>query len=316
MKHQNVLFLSVYVVQLGQVDNLILLDMKASRRDVLLLSSTFSFAPSPFLHMTKTATTSCTKQRVGDASISGVSSSNKNLDDCMLGFQYNSAWRGTRLPILDLETAAGSSNVLLDNKNQRVFTMGQWPDVALRHAAAWVEDQYFGTQILNQVVDALIETARFHKAVGLAAQQCGIDASVVYLELPALGLSSRTRQPSQSFDNHRRFVVWINPVIVGRSPEVDMKIWTEYCLVLPPTFRATVARDAWVDVEYSTVHNGKERRVMRVYGETARAAQHELDHDRGILTLDHIDLDEMENDVMRSIERDGHAERQRLAFAR
>jgi peptide deformylase len=106
----------------------------------------------------------------------------------------------------------------------------------------------------------------------------------------------------------------INPAIVQRSPESEMKVWTETCLVLPPTFRATVLRDARIDVEYYDVNGVWHSERLR--GELARAAQHELDHDRGILTLDHIDLDEMENDVMRSIERPGHDVRQQLAFAR
>ena len=41
-----------------------------------------------------------------------------------------------------------------------------------------------------------------------------------------------------------------------------------------------------------------------------------LDHDRGILVLDHIGLEEMENDVMRDIEAEGHNSRMLLAYAR
>jgi peptide deformylase len=56
---------------------------------------------------------------------------------------------------------------------------------------------------------------------------------------------------------------------------------------------------------------------MRTFhGENARAFQHEMDHDRGILITDHIDESEMENDVMRAIERPGHDARMRQAFER
>jgi hypothetical protein len=41
-----------------------------------------------------------------------------------------------------------------------------------------------------------------------------------------------------------------------------------------------------------------------------------LDHDRGILTLDHIGFEEMENSSMREIESSGHAARLQLAYAR
>ena len=130
-------------------------------------------------------------------------------------------------------------------------------------------------------------------AVGLAAQQCGVDARLVHL----VGVGTM-----------------VNPSIVARSVEADMKVWSEFCLVLPPSFRATVLRDAWVDVEYRET-NGSIR-TTKLRGEKARAAQHELDHDRGILILDHVGLEEMESEVMRQIERDGHDERMALAYSR
>jgi len=122
-----------------------------------------------------------------------------------------------------------------------------------------------------------------------------------------------------------------------------MNVWTEECLVLPPTFRATVLRDDWIDIEYdflyefrrssSSVITGEE--VMtpttqgrggtssssmpmkrRFFGEQSRCLQHELDHDRGILITDHVGLEELENDMMRQIETDGHTQRMALAYSR
>jgi hypothetical protein len=40
------------------------------------------------------------------------------------------------------------------------------------------------------------------------------------------------------------------------------------------------------------------------------------DHDRGVLTLDHISLEEMESDSMRHIENEGHESRMLLAYSR
>ena len=93
-----------------------------------------------------------------------------------------------------------------------------------------------------------------------------------------------------------------------------MRVWNEFCLVLPPTFRATVLRDAWVDVQYRDL--GGLLHQTRLYEEEARAVQHEMDHDRGILILDHVGLDEMENDVMRSLEAEGHEQRMIKAYSR
>ena len=59
-----------------------------------------------------------------------------------------------------------------------------------------------------------------------------------------------------------------------------MKSWEEQCLVLPPDFRATVMRDNKVKIEAEDL-NGNTRTIT-LGGELARAAQHEIDHDRGV----------------------------------
>jgi peptide deformylase len=205
------------------------------------------------------------------------------------GFEYSSEWTGTRLEPMALETAAEAL---------REWEMGRWPDPILRSPAEPIDSHSFGTQVLYKVADRLIDTAKFNRAVGLAAQQCGVNASMIYLKL----------------DLPPKDLLLLNPTIIQRSSESKMKVWTEYCLVLPPTFRATLLRDLWIVVEYYDVDGHKI--IRRFDGEAARALQHEMDHDRGILTLDHIDFNEMENDTMRRVEREGHYERQKLAFTR
>ena len=137
-------------------------------------------------------------------------------------------------------------------------------------------------------------------AVGLAAQQCGVNARIVYLQLTG---------------ESNPHLTMINPRITGRSSEMEMRVWREDCLVLPPTFQATVLRDAWVNVEYQD-WTSNVWHTVHLEGEQARAVQHEMDHDRGILLTDHVSLKEMENDVMRAIERPGHETRMALAYTR
>ena len=198
---------------------------------------------------------------------------------------YSATWTGTVLQLLDVETAG----------QQSAWIMGRWPDPILRRPAEGVEERWFGTQTLKRVTELLSETARVNNAVGLAAQQCGVNARVVILEKP-------------------KQIIMVNPHIVGRSEERNMKVWQECCLVLPPTFTATVLRDTWVEIEY---WNWKGHNCfVRLKEEAARAAEHELDHDRGILILDHVGLEEMETDAMRSIEWEGHSERMTLAYSR
>ena len=193
--------------------------------------------------------------------------------------------------------------------------MGRWPDPMLRRPAEPVDPKWFGSSTLRRVSDILVETARTNGAVGLAAQQCGINARMIYIS------SSSSSSSSSS-------LVLVNPKIVRRSDETLMKVWTEECLVFPPDFRATLLRDDWIDVEYDDVlllsnsssnsNNdlNRTKRIVRLEGEQSRCFQHEYDHDRGILIVDHVSLEELENDIMRRIERPRHSERMRLAYSR
>ena len=40
------------------------------------------------------------------------------------------------------------------------------------------------------------------------------------------------------------------------------------------------------------------------------------DHDKGILTLDHISFEEMESEIVRQIEQPGHKSRMAIAYSR
>jgi peptide deformylase len=93
-----------------------------------------------------------------------------------------------------------------------------------------------------------------------------------------------------------------------------MKVWDERCLVLPPNFHAVVMRDARITVEFNNL-NG-DTKTITLSHELSRALQHEMDHDRGILILDHIGLDEMESEQMRQIEMKDHSKRMHLAYLR
>lgn len=105
-----------------------------------------------------------------------------------------------------------------------------------------------------------------------------------------------------------------NPRIIQRSPEVDMTVWTEECLVLPPTFTAATLRDSSVTVQYEDLEGIT--KIKTLNGELARALQHEMDHDRGILILDHVDLESLESETMKEIEKDNHGKRMLLAYSR
>ncbi|GFH43810.1 hypothetical protein CTEN210_00283 [Chaetoceros tenuissimus] len=225
--------------------------------------------------------------------IASAKDSEINLEN----FSYNSQWTGTALKLLSPKQASELPN--------DVYDMGRWPDPILRRPAT---RSNINSLDVYSIAKKLRITARVNKAVGLAAQQCGIDFSIIFLDDAKYFKSPKRKM----MDEGGLFL--INPRIIDRSSEMDMKVWREECLVLPPSFRATVLRDAKVLVQYENLEgNTKE---ISLHGEQARCLQHELDHDRGILITDHVSLEDLENDVMRNIESTGHDERQLLAYSR
>ncbi|GMI13898.1 hypothetical protein TrLO_g14626 [Triparma laevis f. longispina] len=156
----------------------------------------------------------------------------------------------------------------------------------------------YNSTALKTLASKLKSTCKAEKAVGLAAQQCGVDASIVYLE-----------EPSSSSNTFL-----INPQIVKRSPETEMKPWTEFCLVLPPSLKIELLRDSSVTVEYNDLTG--ERGTRTFTGELSRAVQHEMDHDRGILIVDHSASLTSLPPWIASLEADSHDQRQAVAFRR
>jgi peptide deformylase len=217
--------------------------------------------------------------------------------DVLLFSKFYAMWTGTNLPLLSLQQ---SVEILEHNTNLLDhWPMGRWPDPVLRRPADPVEERLFGGSTLARACELLAKTARLEGAVGLAAQQCGVNARIVVLN----NLISRpwtNRIATIKGGTESDYLVLINPRIVERSKETEMKIWTEECLVLPPSFRATVLRDYWIQVECQDLTGTWN--TCRLFDEMARVAQHELDHDRGILLTDHISFNEMENEIMQQIE--------------
>ncbi|CAJ1964550.1 unnamed protein product [Cylindrotheca closterium] len=224
-------------------------------------------------------------------------------------YAYSKTWQGTSLEILQLEKAA---NLALTDDQSSTFPMGRWPDPILRRPASPVNVSSSTQQTaVRAIANALRRTARTSGAVGLAAQQCGVNVRMIFVDDPKI-LASKSNKALNQINNGGTFL--LNPRIVARSSELDMQVWNEECLVLPPTFRATVLRDSSVSVEHETLDGNT--KIIELSGELARCLQHELDHDRGILITDHVGLNDLESDDMRRIEREGHDRRQALAYSR
>jgi len=121
---------------------------------------------------------------------------------------------------------------------------------------------------VRRLVDDLFETMRAAKGVGLAANQVGVAQRVAVVDVG---------------EEHPPPLVLINPVIVERSPEIE--IAEEGCLSIPEIF-GDVERAQRVVVE-ALDRDGRPCRA-EVGGYKARAVQHEIDHLDGVLFLDHL----------------------------
>lgn len=210
-------------------------------------------------------------------------------------------WQGTALNGMSLREAAQ----FIDRQSSHsILPMGRWPDPILRKIASPVPLSVFQSvdqlKQLRQVAMALQNTARKEGAVGLAAQQCGVDLSMIFIDgVKEKRNDKNTKGPITGEGkiiqtNKDGGIFLVNPRIIQRSPESAMMVWTEECLVLPPEFRATLLRDASITVEYETLDEGFTKQIT-LTGELARCAQHEMDHDRGVLIVDHVGLEELPN---------------------
>ena len=170
-------------------------------------------------------------------------------------------WRGTALPgplsladaytRFSLQQQPSSSST----SSSTTFEMARWPDPILRRVASPIPNSIFinpdQVHKLQFIAKILQNTARKEGAVGLAAQQCGIDASLIYID--GVGTSTTSRRQKREHSTGSSGIFLVNPRIIHRSPESEMLVWTEECLVLPPEFKATLLCDAEITIEYETL---------------------------------------------------------------
>ena len=122
---------------------------------------------------------------------------------------------------------------------------------------------------IQRLIDDMIASMYAASGVGLAAPQIGVSLRVIVIGLP----------------EEEPFAL-INPAIVRRSGEREI---TEGCLSVPG-WRGHITRSVKV-VAKGLDRSGKEVRIRAVDDLLAQALEHEIDHIRGTLYLDHIPPD-------------------------
>ena len=115
-------------------------------------------------------------------------------------------------------------------------------------------------------LDAMVETMRTNKGVGLAANQVGLDKRIMVIEFENLVYK------------------FINPEIIQRDGAIEFE---EGCLSFPGLYmKVKRSEKLWVDF----LDEQGRRRTIQTQGILSVIVQHELDHLNGVLFIDRIPL--------------------------
>lgn len=155
----------------------------------------------------------------------------------------------------------------MESQTTNTLEIVTYPDKFLNRPTHPVENI---DQSIQTLIEQMAEIMYRAPGIGLAANQVGIDKSIViYDETPT--------------DGRHDYHVIINPRIVKR--EGDFISENEGCLSVPD-FRSNVKRNAMVTVE-ALDRNGNS---LKIDAEDLLAVilQHEIDHLNGILFIDRI----------------------------
>jgi peptide deformylase len=165
-----------------------------------------------------------------------------------------------------------------------ILKIVQAGDPVLREAARALTPREIGSAEIRQLIQNMRETMYDAPGVGLAAPQIGLPLQLAVIEdpesilndVPAQELAVKERKPVP-------FHVIINPVITRLSE--DTAHFYEGCLSLAG-FSAVVPRSRAIRMEY--LDERGESRSVEAAGWYARILQHEIDHLRGALYIDHM----------------------------
>ncbi|MCC5942309.1 MAG: peptide deformylase [Balneolaceae bacterium] len=146
-------------------------------------------------------------------------------------------------------------------------------DSVLRQNAEPVKEN---SEELQQLIDNMFETMYNSNGVGLAAPQIGKSIRLFVVDTDVM---------TEELDDEEDIgpLVFINPEIVKTDGnEIRME---EGCLSIPEV-RDEVNRPEMVEVSYLDREFNKQ--LIRTEGWLSRVIQHEYDHLKGVLFLDHI----------------------------
>jgi len=159
----------------------------------------------------------------------------------------------------------------------QILQIAQLGDPVLRETAQAIPNvQEEWVQIL---IDQLMATLSHSNGVGIAAPQVGYSHQLLIV----------ASRPNVRYPNAPQMepIAMINPCLIAQSHEQTTD-W-EGCLSVPG-LRAPVPRCHEIEVSYTTREGKLKQQVLT--GFIARIFQHELDHLKGLVFLDHINTPE------------------------
>jgi len=142
----------------------------------------------------------------------------------------------------------------------------------LRNKCKPIDESY---QNLNQLIDNMFETMHNASGIGISAPQVGLDISLFLIDL------STYSEEDPGIPNIKK--VFINPEIIDEFGSLEDH--NEGCLSIPAV-REDVSRKNKIKVRYLDLEF--KEHYEEIDGLFARVFQHEYDHLKGVLFIDHL----------------------------
>lgn len=180
-----------------------------------------------------------------------------------------------------------------------------YPNPVLREVSEPVKE--FGPE-LKKLADDMLETMYDANGIGLAAIQVGHPIQMLVID-------TRPRDPENSRyenDDQTELEKQIKQPLILVNPEIvqgwGKTTFDEGCLSVPSFFE-TVERFEKVEIKAQDL-NGKEIRIT-TDGLLAICVQHEMDHLKGMLFIDHISFTKS-NKIKNQIKKSGYPTREEI----
>jgi peptide deformylase len=128
---------------------------------------------------------------------------------------------------------------------------------------------------LDELINNMFDTMENSNGIGISAPQIGVSLNIFLINLALLHEEDPSIEPINK--------AFINPQILNQSGSV--KPYNEGCLSIPG-IRSDIERKSSIKIKYLDIDFNEH--IENIDGVFARVFQHEYDHLKGILFIDHL----------------------------